>query len=328
MKLYSLIMGNQKALQDLFTVTNDGEGNLFIGKADIRQNIRVDKEISIPEGNLPILLQTASTKVFQLPEGVKWKNNYRSFNPVLVKYDQENTIKPKKSGKGGVKIPEFKGEPKKDSDLVFITIMNKNYRILSYELNENVEILQTFHGNVQEKEHQGCVMVVPPLEEKTILITIQVDDLKAGDVKKITVSLNEKDHLEIQKKSVEKGEKRDAAKGKAAKTKNLRTLGFKIHPSAGKLLTATYVVSQKYQAAIEKATAKIKNKNIIVIPDDKISDMEYIKEAFAAAKGRLNIRAITTCGVDIDTATIKEMRIIYLFTYDLKNRSIACKRSN
>ena len=301
--LYSILLGNQNLLRDDFQIIKEKD-DCFLEKKDIRQRIRISRVIGKP--SIDLLYKTANTAVYDIGESKKWVNNVKSFNPILVPIKK-------------------KGEKNPSDNIVYLTVITDNYRLLHYTSNQR--ILQTYHG----QNYRGCAIILPGvLNEDVELIAMEVLELKTNLFKKITITMSKEGKISTSKKNADKS-RLDILKEKYEANKDKSSLGFKIHPKHGEFLTGLYLCSAKYADTVKHHTRKLhkaQDRVFVVIQNQSVNDDEYIMNALKDAINDSPYRSITVAGVSLKSKIAKKLRLLYVFTYDVKNNRITCKESS
>lgn len=311
MYLYNIILGNQKLAQDPWKHIVDVHGNHFIEKEDIKQRIRIDTRIDesvYPElGTLTPMWGTSNMQCYNILPNTKWANNNKNMNPLLIPNN---------------KPEEF------EQDVIYITVSN-NYSIVRF--NTPYRILQTYH---KKDILQGCTVVLDKKEitEDGNIIRISVYDKKNNQYSDFNIRFMKEDHSKIlvNRKAITNTKVLETMKEQVEKFSN-RYMGFKILTKPNDFLTSAYVTSDKFIDVVTKATKGIKNTMIIKVNP---SDLET-PEAIARTTERLQkqfeegrIRAVTQCGVNLPLDTVRALKLLYVFNYDVKNNVLSCKKAN
>lgn len=278
----------------------------FITFNDIRQKIRVaDSNTSIAPRTIidtPQKNADYNASVITMFDAVNWANSNINMNPCLY--------------------PATNGE---DSVICYITLGN-NYKLLNYTT--GYEILQTYHMN---EKYNGCVIVVNKTQLEEIcekrynLISLFVYDKTQKRISKINCTIKYKSDSEEYEPRIEgmPVPKDKYQTLKALNKKYTNDMKFKI--SSKRLLTATYICDSSKYDEVKAMTEKIKNASIIAIPDC-LSDEEK-KEIISQSLSE-KIRAFTLVGVRVPFSILKELRMIYVFSYDTEKKIIRCIKSN
>lgn len=312
MLLYNIVLGNQKLAQDPWKHIVDQHGNHFIAKEDIRQRIRIDEKVdpsTYPElGNLPMTWGASNMQCYNVLPGTKWFNNNRNMNPLLL----EN---------------KFASEDN-EQIVVYITVSN-NYSIVRF--NTPYKILQTYH---KKDILQGCAVVLnsKDIVENGDIIRISVYDKKNNAYNEFNVHFMKEDHSKIlvNRKNITNPKVLESMKSQIAKFNN-RYLGFKIVTKPKDLLTVAYVTSDKFKDEVVHATRNIKNPLIITINPEQLENpannaniIKNLQKEFEESR----IRAITQCGVNLPLDVVRQLKLLYVFNYDMKNNVLSCRKSN
>ena len=315
MILYNIILGNLNLAPDPWKHTIDEHGNHFIAKEDIRQNIRIDggvDESNYPKaGDLEPTWAAANMQCYHVLPGTKWINNNRNMNPMLLA-----TKEPKEE---------------KEQIVVYITVSN-NYSIVRF--NTNHRILQTYH---KKDIFQGCAVVLNNTERNADnrIIAINAYDRKRDQYNQFNIAFMKDDinKIRIERKSITNTNVLETMKTQIEKFSN-RYMGFKILTKPTELLTRYYVTTEKYKNDIIKATANINNVRVITIDNllDQSNDSNEFVNKFVSEYQKEfeteRIRSITQCGTTIPLEAIKQLKLLYVFNYNMKDNVLSCKKSN
>ena len=309
MLLYNIVLGNQQLTPDPWSHIIDTYGNHFIAKEDIRQRIRIDNTVDpsiYPAiGELTPEWSAANMQCYNILPGTRWANNNRNMNPLL--------------------LINKDAAPGTEQIVVYVTVSN-NYSIVRF--NTKHRILQTYH---KKDTLQGCAIVLNADEREVDnrVIGISVYDRKKDQYTQFNITFMKEDlnKIKIYRKAITDDKLLSTLKDQIAKFNN-RFMGFKIITKPNDLLTATYIVSNKFKDMITNATSKINNPTIITLDQDMLNDPNYVKACVADIQQKFadeRIRAITQCGVNLPLDIIRELKLLYIFNYDIKNNVLSCK---
>lgn len=312
MILYNITLGNLNLTPDSWSHTIDDHNNHFIVKDDIRQRIRIDGKVDpsiYPElGELTPEWAAANMQCYNILPGTRWVNNNRNMNPLLLAN--------KESDEG------------KEQIVVYITVSN-NYAVARF--NTSHRILQTYH---KKEVLQGCAVVLNTDERESDnrIISISVYDKKKEQFSQFNIYFNKNDinKIKIDRKAITNKPLLETLENQVHKFKN-RYMGFKIITKPTELLTVTYITSDKFKDDIVKITKDINKPNIITINNDKLEDSAYVEDMTTMLRNELDkgrIRAVTLCGVNLPLDIIRELKLLYVFNYDVKNNVLSCRKSN
>lgn len=314
MILYNIVLGNLNLAPDPWKHTIDAHGNHFITKEDLRQNIRIDGSIEesiYPKaGDLDPVWVAANMQCYHILPGTKWINNNRNMNPMLLA-----TKEPKEE---------------REQIVVYITVSN-NYSIVRF--NTNHRILQTYH---KKDIFQGCAVVLNNAERTADnrIMNISVYDKKKNQYSQFNISFMKDDlnKIRIDRKAVTNTKILETMKKQVEKFSN-RYMGFKIITKPAELLTRYYVTTEKYKNDIIKATANINNVRVITIDNPaQATDISSFVNDFVSKYQKEfeieRIRSITQCGVNIPLDAIKQLKLLYVFNYNIKDNVLSCRKSN
>ena len=312
MILYNITLGNLNLTPDSWSHITDTHGNHFIAKDDIHQRIRIDNKVDpsiYPEmGELTPVWAAANMQCYNILPDTRWVNNNRNMNPLLLMN--------KDSEKG------------KEQIVIYITVSN-NYAIGHFKTSHR--ILQTYH---KKDTFQGCAVVLntDDISTDNRIICISVYDKKKNQYNQFNIYFNEADinKINIDRRSITNAKLLESLKKQVDKFNN-RYMGFKIITKPDELLTIAYVTSDKFKDSVKKATKDIKNAQIISINPDQLNDTSYVDYITTMLDNELSsnrIRAITQCGVNLALDIIRNLKLLYVFNYDTKNRVLSCRKSN
>ena len=246
---------------------------------------------------------------YDLLPGTRWVNNNKNMNPLL--------------------LMDKNAEEGNDQIVIYLTVVD-NYSIVFF--NTKHRILQTYHKN---NVLQGCAIVLNEKErsEQKDIIKLTVYDKKKDQFNSIIVKPTDKDPNKIltERKLVSDKKSVQSMREHMSKFKG-RLMGFKIISKPGELLTSTYLVDEKFTDFIKAQVEGISNIAIYSVDGKKMkSDKEYMDDIVTTLKEDIEenrIRSITLCGVTLPLEVIRELRLLYVFTYDVKNKVLSCKKSN
>jgi hypothetical protein len=312
MILYNIVIGNQNVASNPWSHIIDNHGNHFIAKDDIHQRIRIDNrvdETTYPAvGELKPTWSAVNTQRYELLAGTRWANNNRNMNPLLL------------SSK------EFKDG--NEQVVVYLTVSN-NYIIGQF--NTSHKILQTYH---KKDVLQGCAIVLSTndRENDNRIISLSVYDKNKDQYCQFNIIFMKEDinKIKVIRKPVVNTEVLNKMKEQVRKYKN-RYMGFKILTKPEELMTSTYVTSDKFKQDVINATKKINKPKIITINPDQLTTEEGRENIIAMLQDEFNadrVRAITQCGVSLPLDIIRDLKLLYVFNFDLKNNVLSCKKSN
>jgi len=312
MYLYNVILGNQNIAPAKWCHMVDDYGNHFIAKDDISQRLRIDKEVDQNKhpqvGELPVEWASANMCCHHILPGIRWSNNNKNMNPLLL------------NDRRVAENPEFE-------QIVCYLTVSSNYKIVRFATEHR--ILQTYH---RENEYQGCAIVLDTDAKKDspTIIEVYAYNTKKDEYKKITVAFTENDKINTIIKNVTNKATIADMKEQCSKFKN-RYMGFKILTHSGDMITRAWVVSPKYKEMVQNRLKGINSAMIIEVSPDEVGNdpevLERTKQKLSILR-ESRIRSLTLCGVQLPLSIIRELRIIYVFNYDVKNDILSCRKSN
>ena len=332
--LANIIFGDHACVSHEWTVVSDKYGNAFLTNESIGQKIRLGQKV---EPKLEKCESQNRVVTYNIPENIFISNNNKNMNVSIFNYwdkdkdnSEKNTTEEKKI-EATDNESEEEVEERRDDDILYITLMNANYKLLSYQT--NCPIVQTykkrdvFNGlaivvdkNVEHyNSHNIFTMNVRDLKNKNF-VTIAVDVSKHGKVNTFVYPIEDRNVVKTCKELYKKlGEK---------------TMSFTIN--CGKFPTATFIVDKN---KVEELKAKlvdydIPNINFIEVDKDAFSEKKTNEE-----KKKLNklivekivnarVRAVTTVGVRTPFEFCKQYKVLYLFSHDLDKDITKCLKSN
>lgn len=312
MILYNIALGNLKTAPNAWSHVTDNHGNHFIAKDDIHQRIRIDNKVDdrlYPEvGELTPVWSTLNAQRYELLPGTRWANNNRNMNPLLL------TSREFKDGNEQI--------------VIYLTISNK-YTIARF--NTSHRILQTYH---KKDMLQGCAIVLSTKDraDDNRIITISVYDKSKDQYSQFYISFakDNLDNINIDRKVITDKDILDKLKSQVRRFNN-RYMGFKIMTKPEELMTSTYITSDKFKQDIIDVTKKINKPKIITINPEQLDSAEGIENVTAMLKDEFDterVRAITQCGVSLPLDVVRNLKLLYVFNYDVKNKVLSCKKSN
>lgn len=312
MLLYNIVLGNHSVVPEKWSHIVDEHGNHFIANDSIRQRMRIDKGVDpelYPEvGELEPVWSSSNMQCYHMLP-VRWVNNNKNMNPLL--------------------LMDKNADENNEQIVIYLTVAS-NYSILFF--NTNHRILQTYHKN---NVLQGCAIVLNEEERDTQkeFIKLTVYDNKKEQFSSISIKPSENDKRKIltERKAVSDKNSIKSMNDHMKKFKG-RFMGFKIISKPKELLTSTYIVDKKFEEIIRKKTENISNITIYPVDAKRMkSDEEYISDLVPILKDDIDtnrIRSITLCGVNLSLNIIRDLKLLYVFNYDVKHDVLSCKKSN
>lgn len=310
----SIIIGSKYdnlEMSTCWTLSHDSAGNgPFFGNELTRQRIRLGKGVKIEKDDFKVINDEdigddIHRTDYSTPKGF-WINNNKNMNPSWVVptrlYQVEQVV-------------------------IYLTFL-QNYKLLKYNLNKDTKIMQTYNSRYGECV-RGCAIVTTDKKIliNAVLLTAYVKDSETNSyVKFVVESVDGKINI---KKDLVRGKSKMGSTLKYVDMKYSNSLGFKIHPEAGEMLTSTYIVSESQYSVIDELTKEINNRNIVVVPNGATKEqLEEVLEKDAKILTN-KIRAITLSGVDIPLDTCKKYKLIYVFQWLEKDgERLKCIKSN
>lgn len=306
--LYNVIIDKQKPLHNKFDWSID---NGFLTNKDAHQRIRIDDTILESfnaEKHDTDQFADINVSRYDIPN-CRYVCNNRSMNPMFM-----NTNR---------------AVEESDNEVIFLMIRT-GFRMSSYNLRKGLKILRTFKVMDDRRiTYIGCTIVFSKkdLENDNRIITLNLLDVKSGDVVTYTLNLDGDDisvdyvNQNNDKKMVEKVTKEVNEK------QGRRHLNFHIHTIPGQMLTCTLVCPKSKVADVEEASKHLKKKTLIAIDDDKIEDPKAIlKEMSNYEIAENHIRAITTFGMNFPKEVSADLKLIYVFKYNENTRTLELTR--
>lgn len=311
MLLYNITLGNLNLASDSWTHITDTYGTHFIAKEDIHQRIRIDNKIESSDypndGVLTPVWSSSNMQCYDILPGTRWVNNNRNMNPFLTTNKKD-------------------GDP--EQIVVYVTVSN-NYAIARF--NTSHKILQTYH---KKDVLQGCAIVLTADDRaaNNSIISISVYDRKKNQYSQFNVSFMREDlnKVIINRKAITNENTLNTLKNQVQKYSN-RYMGFKILTKPKDLLTVTYVTSDKFKDDVVKATKKIQHTKIITINPEDLENQASIANVVNMLQSEFDngrVKAITQCGINLPLDVIRQLKLLYVFNYDVKNDILSCRKSN
>ena len=165
--LLSIILGDQNSsVTNDWSLTTDEYGNTFISNESIRQKIRLGKKV---EEKLETLFSSSNMKGYNITENTFLSNNNKNMNLSLMNFwsnDKEVL------------------ENHKDDNVIYITFLNKNYKMISYDTC-GFKVIQTYR---KKDEYQGLAISFKDLG--VCVFSMYAKDLVMNRFVKITINSN------------------------------------------------------------------------------------------------------------------------------------------
>ena len=331
--LFNVVLGQSKDLDSLsWHIKSDHFDNSFISNEYIRQSIRIGNNVNevldfvyeFEEGpddaNMAIPYKHCG---FNIAKHIFITNNNRNMNLAIMNYWNKD---------------DPNGKKHKDPDIIYLTLMNNDCTLASYELMEGTEILSTYRW---KSDHHGCALVVSrvgPAEQKLITLTVKSSDFRFHKIDLYMYHKHKTPTLKVFDSIIEDGkelrELRTAMSpfSNQKSKKNAAPPCFKIQSSDPKrIMTSQVFVSSEKVDELEKFIGKKRTSNmkIHVIPTD-ISEKERraIFDDISQELRESKIRALTVVDVRLPMDLLKDCGILYLFRVDLQNNKVECIRSH
>lgn len=290
--LFSTIIGNRDLVANEWTVVEDRYENSIITNPNIKQNIRIGKNVS---KNLDLVYRKDNVVAYNMGTSTFISNNYSNMKLSLMNFwsSDEEVMK-----------------LHTDDHIMFITLDNKNYRLIGYN-NCGNEIVQTYKSN---GVYQGCAFVFKSFDDS--LFKLRVEDLKLRETVELVVGIDEDGYVFVTRNTV-RNQRRPMNK----------FVHFKISTESGKVMTKAYITDADSKQTALDLTKDIKGAEIVVLEGDgerlTPNDVRNIENIIHD-----NTRAITLIGTDVPRDFCSKYKILYLFKYFDDNGVLRCLRSN
>lgn len=302
--IYSVIIGDQSAIKNDWSVETDQYKNIFFRNDDIRQKIRIGSKVKKEE--ITLVASSSNFKAYETPKNTFFSNNYKNMNLYLLNFYSKNNE-----------------ENHEDEDLVYLTIDKDSYTIYDYNVYGN-SIIQTYR---KKDSYQGCAILIKNMET-TKVITLTVKDHKTNRFTEISVFLDELEtgpsSIRVEKNQISDNNEIMSLKKIIRRNPKFNRY-FKIELPIGKLATSTYITTDDKKEFVRSLVDDIPDANIIIVDE---SDLQHYDNLLKEELVNKRIRAVTTVGVDLPLTFCKDYNILYLFSYDEKFNFIRCLKSN
>ena len=299
MFLTSIIIGdNEGKVDNNWGLSKDSYGNAFIKNESINQRIQLGYNV---EDTLEMLACIEDIGVYKITDKAYISNNYNNMNLTLINLWNKKKVNDKEK-------------------IVYVTLMNKSYKLVSYTPHNN-EIIQTYKLT---QEYQGAVIKCTDTKVMSLV-------LKDNETKKFvsyTINLNEDNSFRIEHEEIEDKKKikkfSDVLKALGKKHKNF------LISAKDKIPTSTVIIdSNNVDESIMEVLRENKNLHILDLDSEKLKNSpEEYESLFTEELVNKRIRAVTTIGVRLPKDFFRTYRIICLFNYDKKLNKYYCVRSN
>lgn len=277
------------------------------------QKIQLDNTIEdYEEGSIESLIDLTDRVSIQ---NFDFKNRSENFD-VVLNYNNFNT-RFKKSG-----------SDEKSTEMWSLTLDSLSYRLVGYTYNERVV------GTYRKRDkYQGCMMMVPVTKYKTDaqIMTCVVKELSTGNFLKFVFTyIPETDSVsvrEIKIKSRKSIEKLNAA----VKKHGEHELTFKVSMKMDIPATKTIIILESlYDEFVTKlneiAGRDVTSRYNIIRLNDTLFDGKFAKpEVTDLLKPDLTdskVRAVTFVGFKLPAKVTNELRLSYIFGFDVKTGEI------
>ena len=314
--LISTILGNSDAVKNEWEISKDQYGTVYIANDDIKQRIRLAKNV---EEKLEKISSSANMAEYELPSSVVFSNSNRNMNLSIINFWSKD---------------EKTREEHEDSNIAYVTLINENYKLISYELTDGVKIVQTY---CRRDLLQGCALLFDGIDRDIILLRCK--DLKQNRFVDIVVAVDENGTPYTNKFVAEQGS--DELKKIKSEFKYVanKFIHFKMTCTPGQLPTNTFIVngaSEELVNDVKDMTKAIKNAVILTLPAGNASFSDKCTEEEAAAVHDMfqqnlvdaRVRAITTVGIRLPRGFYKDYRILYHYDINPDSGEIRCIKSN
>lgn len=343
--ILSTIVGDQNTdIKNEWTVESDKYKNTFITNSTIRQRIRLGKHVS---NKLKKVYSNAYSTGYKLDnedveEVVGEVSGYNCQNNIIFSNSNKNM---------NLSIIKFWSKDAeevknhKDTNILYVTLINKNYKLLTYALyGDQPQIIQTYRRSIVSDDsssvaYQGCAIEFPSIESDTPvdILVMTAKDFKLNRYVKITISVDKDYHVLINKSIIEDKKERQklgAINGKMKKG----MVQFYITCPSGYLPTSTFIVNGTNEDLVNDVAelAEKVNGTVLSLPagqdsfTDKMNEEEKtaIYDMFDKAFDNGRIRAVTTVGVRLPFEFSRKYKLLYIFDLNPDTGVITCVRSN
>lgn len=307
--LISMILGNDiNGLNNEWNLTTDTYGITFIANESIRQRIRLGKNV---KKVLKKVCDENNIAAYTLPTSTFLSNNNKNMNLSLMNFWSQD--------------PEVK-ENHVDDSILYITFMNKDYKMIEYTT--ACEVLQTYR---KKGEYQGLALVFKHAEG--VIFTMKAQNLNDKSFEDIVVSLDENGNMSVAYDTIE--DKHEIGR----LVNKMKKFGPKVPHfvmDVDKFPTNTFIIDEKYVNDVADLLNDIPNAQIITLIGGSAAFADDLTDEEKASVDALmkkhivdeRVRAVTTIGVRLPKTFCKTYNILYLFNYDIENNKITCVRSN
>ena len=302
--LYSVVLGDQNTIANEWEFTEDDFKNVFFSCKSIYQRLRIQKKDA--KAAIVLASSNAYSKTYHLPEFISFQLSNKNLSPSLLNWwNKDEEIR-----KSHV-----------DDEIAYVTLSNKNYKLISYEVSNGVEIIGTYR---KKDAYQGCILRFPSSSGETRKITLNVFDYKTNRIAIITVGVDE--NLVVNKiDEIHEDINKELYKIHKKSIKKMNH--FKITMNdPWSLLTRTYITTPEKEESMKEITKDNKGADIIVIPEE-FSEEEMLKLIQEKIGGK-GIRAVTTYGIRLPYDIVKELKLSYIFDYDDKFKAVIPVKNN
>ena len=325
--LLSLVLGDQTSpVNNDWEKSVDSYGGHFIENTSIRQRIRLGKNVA---DKLELAYSSSNAKGYEIAKNIFFSNNYKNMNINVINY----------------RAQEENEEPHVDDHLLYVTMLNKNYELLDYDV-KGYQVVQTYR---KRDSHQGLAILLDDLDDidfsdkdvDILVLTIGAFDISRNRIVDIDVYLTTNYRLEVNIGDVlDRGRLKDLRKIH----KEHRFHHFVL--SVRNLPTNTFLVdSEVSDDDLKRIVEGIDNEaNVLIIPEGQrlFFDIEKAREekrelteAQIGVMKMLNdlvvnerVRAVTLVNVKVPKTFCREYSLLYLFQYSLDSDTFFCVKSN
>lgn len=307
--LVSMILNNHdNSINNEWKLSTDAYNNTFIANESIRQRIRLGKNV---KKTLEKVCEAEHVAAYKLPESTFLSNNNKNMNLSLMNFwSQDHEVKANHL----------------DDNILYITFMNKDYKMIEYST--GYEVLQTYR---KKGEYQGLAIVFKTAEGR--IFTMKAQDLRDKTFVEITVDVDSEGNMTANYTTIE--DKHEIGN----LVNKLKKFGPRVPHfvmDVDKLPTNTFIIDDGYADAVKDLLNDIPNAQVISLiggseafsedrtDEEKKSVDELMKKHIVDER----VRAITTIGVRLPKTFCRTYNILYLFNYDMETNRITCVRSN
>ena len=305
--LFSSIIANKthNGLDNHWKLIIDEYGNALLHCESIKQKIRLSKNVNTDFRNIYTYTENGlfECKGYSLPSKTFISNNYTNMNLHLLNY--------RASDLNGLELY-------RNDNIAYITISNKDYRLLGYDNYDN-NIVQTYNC---DKQYQGCAVLFNDYD--VLLMTLIVQEISTTKVYEISIYVNSPKQLSVYRIEINLKTLRQKLYHIYNNDKQVNT-HFCISVDKGKFLTKTYLTTKEHEKFLSNILKKsgLTNFDIITVDENQLCRKDLPVKQILDSR----VRALTTYGVNVSREFCKAHRILYLFEYDDTLNKLICKKS-